>query len=387
MATGNAKENLIIKTGQKILYPFLFVFCKIGIFIQLITLLTVVMPILIVVGLYWLFPKLIHLDIATMDIDIATLAANHPLTQIIAFVIGAILFVDFIKKIGEHALKDWDEFWEGWREISKDSEDPLRISKMKNTDRFKYAWSKYFTSFPKNIWATSKAAWKLSLKLVMATLLAWIAYPFIDPRKNTDDTATCNDIIFSVTFDNFENNEGDGVSSGKTQKTCGICLDETHQKWIDKFRQSIVEYAKAQEGATGKVPMLKVTGFASQAYVRSNYTVNSSRNSSKLNCEFANRRAIAVAAYLADKNTHKTKWNCSNVCQNFQQSENICNNNGPSNYVSKDRSFKVHIHQWTDPEKMQESKPARNIKMTNNQRHHIELLNRSVLITVPSGLC
>ena len=364
-----------------VLYPFLFVLCIIGIGIRLIMLLTLIVPILTAIGLFLFFPIFVEVDIADL---LGDYLGNHPLTQIVAFVIGAVVFVDSLKRIGESVRLDLDTFSDGWQKIR--NKDPFCIKSMKIItdmeiiDRFGVAWSKYFTKIKiLSIMKIPKAAWKLSSKLVIVATLAWIAYPFIESRRNADSINTCDRIIFSVTFDNWTRGSANG-----------ICLDETRKNWINKFRRSIVKYAELQEstkGSTGKVPTLKVTGFASKACVKSNSDKNNSikknnseqtcdKNSPRQNCEIANHRAIAVGAFLANRNSgDKTKWSCSS--SNSLNTKNPCSSKQQSEYMSSDESFKVYIHQWTNPEKMQKNRPV----------HSVELLNRSVLITVPSDLC
>lgn len=170
----------------------------------------------------------------------------------------------------------------------------------------------------------------------------------------------------------------------------GICLNKSQQAWLREFRTAIAACVGAERGngAGGPVRQFDVTAFASVAPVKSSGVA-----SAKLNCEIANRRADAVGAFLADEIEYKSKWDCDSVKADFGAEDNHCAAN-PSDRSYQDYAgshygakFNVRVHRWRSPDEMKNGKPADDGALPGNRRYGVEMLNRSVHITVPRDFC
>lgn len=183
----------------------------------------------------------------------------------------------------------------------------------------------------------------------------------------------------------------------------GICLKESHREFLDGLREAFVECIKLEKERgmhRNGGPTFRVQGFASIAPVLPG-ALDGDDASDRFNCEFANLRAHAVAAFLAhgDKEAHASKWRCLTSDDDSQKgdySQNIkcfcdpCPNrereykySAPENGLS----FKVGVNEWINTEEMENGKPADDGKMPENRRFFVETLNRSVHILMPEGFC
>ena len=190
----------------------------------------------------------------------------------------------------------------------------------------------------------------------------------------------------------------------------GICLKESHREFLDVLREAFVECIELEKTHgvhRNDGPTFQVHGFASIAPVRPGALVDDDA-SDRLNCEIANLRAHAVAAFLAhgDDEAHASKWRCpaadgdsqkGDGTQKGDYSQNIkclCNppcSNWKGEYKSSASangpSFKVSVNEWTSPEEMKNGKPANDGKLPENRRFFVETLNRSVHILLPDEFC
>ena len=286
-------------------------------------------PVLTVTGLYLLWPELPKFD------PRGVLKETYPVAQVVAFLAGAGLVTDLLKTLVKLSLKEIQDLAKKAGAIPSKSIFPsLNIRKS-----IKDTYRTYYAVIPCRIWQTSVSAWRLALTLIGAAFLVWMAYPMFESVQKMN-SGICRSTIFPLTFKNV---------NLENQDNNGICLEEHHMEWINDFRQAITE-SFPEEALT-----LKVVGFASRAPMRSNGI-----DSDILNCEVANIRANVVGAFLASPERNG-KRDCNLTVENFRNKRreaDFCKNDQPLVYAGKDSSWNVHVHQWTDSERMNESKPV-----------------------------
>ena len=167
----------------------------------------------------------------------------------------------------------------------------------------------------------------------------------------------------------------------------GVCLEEGHKAWLRVFREAIVECVKIERlrssGAAKYVPTFDVKGFASVAPMQW-----SNGDGILPNCEVANRRADAVAGFLADEERYKAKWACEEVGDDFKLARKLCTGEEKVYERSLDGiDYRVRVLGWPDPREMEAKKPADDGALPNDRRYRVELLNRAVHIAVPENFC
>lgn len=154
------------------------------------------------------------------------------------------------------------------------------------------------------------------------------------------------------------------------------------------FRDAIVECVKLERvrpttSFSEKVPTFDVVGFASVSPMQSNDGTGRLSN-----CEVANRRADAVASFLTDEEKYKEKWACPEVGNNFKLAPKLCT--GEEKVYERSLGgieYRVRVRGWSDPEQMEDKKPADDGALPDDRRYRVELLNRAVHITVPENFC
>ena len=230
------------------------------------------------------------------------------------------------------------------------------------------------------------------------------SYVAVVGADRIDNRAIKKGILDGVTF-SMVHLDNAQLKSGE-----GICLKESHREFLDVLREAFVEcieLEKMQGVHRNDGPTFQVQGFASIAPVRSGALVGNDA-SDRLNCQIANLRAHAVAAFLAhgEDEAHVHKWRCPAADDDSQKgdgsqkgdySQNIkclCNppcSNWKKEYKSSASangpSFKVSVNEWTSPEEMKNGKPANDGELPGNRRFFVETLNRSVHILLPDEFC
>lgn len=95
-----------------------------------------------------------------------------------------------------------------------------------------------------------------------------------------------------------------------------------------------------------------------------------------------------MAGFLADEEEYKEKWACGEVGDDFKLARKLCTGEEKVYEQSLDGiDYRVRVHGWSDPEEMEDEKPADDGALPNNRRYRVELLNRAVHITVPKNFC
>ena len=237
---------------------------------------------------------------------------------------------------------------------------------------------------PKDIRKYTGKGWKLAVLIFLLTTLITLALSIGKPSPKSHnqyhvvvvgaEDLRVNEIknylfqgeaVFSLTYLKNANATGEG-----------ICLNKSQQDWLTEFRSAIVKCVEQAEDQ--EAPVLQVTGFSSSAPATPYDKV--------MNCEFANRRARAVAAFLAGKG--KEEWNCDDM-----KSANA-NGNARSFCAPKDDwmedaadGFQLKVRQWKLHADMVSGRPAYNGSSADGLTSAAELLNRSVHIEVPKDFC
>lgn len=395
MSIREAVWESLVWTARILLYPVHFSF---RILARLVLIVVAILPLVGLVLLGCLFWQEI-LDGAR------SLAAGSLLPNAVRFLIAVGLFVAFLKAMGQlfliairllgeammDALRgDWDPGWEVW-------------------PSFEGTWRDYVAEIPRIFLQTLGSACLVALVVLVVGVLAWVAYPLIKPRvvepivepgivdryvvlvvdanddraKETVKEHFPTGPLFSLTY----------LKDAQPQVGDGICLEEGHKAWLRVFREAIVDCVKLEMSRSSKgpkqgstppyVPTFDVKGFASVAPMQ--WSDGDGKSS---NCEVANRRANAVASFLADEEKYKANWACKEVGADFKLAQKLCTGGETVYERSLDGiDYRVRVHKWSDPTEMEDKKPADDGALPDDRRYRIELLNRAVHITVPENFC
>ena len=241
------------------------------------------------------------------------------------------------------------------------------------------AWKRTKSNFedtPRAFKDSLKKGWTLSLLLllgVIVILTAWAAQSASQPSRYHVAVVRMKDpkvteirkyltkggTVFSLLHLNNANASG-----------VGICLGEYEQSWLAAFREAIPECAAVSS------LNLEITGFASSA--------PATPNDEKVNCEFANRRAMAVAGFLTGN--ERWKWSCDEVKNSLRTSKSLCKPD-KTEETYKGNGLSVKLLQWENHDAMAQSRPADDGIPSDGKTSPAEFFNRSVHIEVPEGFC
>ena len=330
----------------------------------------------------------------TVEGRIESFGEDKRLVQALSLLIGAGVLTWVITTLGKCALNQlreigkaaWSAWSDGWR------------SAWKILEGSRSAWCDYLKEVPNDAWRAFKEAKYLTLCLVLGVFLVAL-YPMFAPKQPTQNVyryvsvfgATAADqgseiklflrsgAIFSLHH----------VDDARPQKGKGICLDPPQQNLLKEIRKAIENRVAKCKSA----PTFEVKGYASVAPM---HVDGDASDSAKLNCKVANWRAAAVGTFLADPSAdseHQEWWNCDAAETNFNSEHpNECGNFIKETLDgSKDANgkplFRVEVHQWRQPDKMIESKPADDGEVPDPRRYDVEILNRVVRIEVPENFC
>ena len=178
--------------------------------------------------------------------------------------------------------------------------------------------------------------------------------------------------VFSLTYLENANKAGDG-----------ICLNESQQGWLKEFRTAITECMKQTRArdSSQEDPVLRVMGFSSSAPASPDH-----EEDKMANCDFANRRAKEVAAFLADKD--KKKWSCKDT--KIERTQYSCASESENDWVTVPTNnfrFRLEVRQWNNHADMVNGRPANDGSPEDGLTSPAELLNRSVHIKIPKDFC
>lgn len=397
MSIREAAWESLLWTTRVLLYPVHF---ALRILARLVLIVAAIVPLVGLAFLGCLFWEEI-LDGAR------SLAEGTLLAKIVAFIFFAGLFVVILKGIGQLVLI-------ALQLVGKTMMEALRgewLPGWKIWPSLKGTWGDYIAKVPRTVLRTIGSACLVALAALAIGVLAWAAYPLVKPKivepgaveprivdryvvvvvDANDDRAKETVIehfrtraVFSLTY----------LKDAQPQVGDGVCLEEGHKAWLRMFREAIVECTKIERSRSPKatkqestpakyVPTFDVEGFASVA------PMQWSDGDGKLpNCEVANRRADAVASFLADEEKYKEKWACPEVGDDFKLTPKLCTGEEKVYKRSLDGiDYRVRVRGWSDPEQMEDKKPADDGALPDDRRYRVELLNRAVHITVPENFC
>lgn len=159
----------------------------------------------------------------------------------------------------------------------------------------------------------------------------------------------------------------------------GVCLSEDHENWLTKFKDAISQcVSENPENPSREKPEIEVVGFASSA--------PANQGGSNVNCEFANRRAEAVAAFLTGGEDEKWVCDAMEEADTLRKAKELC---APaSDYLSYETpEFKLKVRQWRLHPNMVDEKPAYDGHDFDGQSYKTELFNRAVHINIPNNFC
>lgn len=265
------------------------------------------------------------------------------------------------KDVDWNIFPDW-KFPEAWKQSCNN------IMKISNTvqDMFSKGWTLA----------------KLAMLIFLISTLTTLVFPSTESRDQYhiivvgSEEFHVNEIkkylfkggaTFSLTYLKNANATGDG-----------ICLNKSQQEWLTVFRRAITECVEQTKDPAQQVPVLQVIGFSSSA--------PANPDDKAVNCEFANRRAKAVAAFLAGNG--KEEWNCDDMksANAIGRAQGLC---APEDVWVKDATdaFYLKIKQWNDHADMVNGRPANDGSPSDGLTSAAELLNRSVHIEVPKDFC
>ena len=413
------------------LYPVLFILRLIG---------RASLFLAMVLAVLWPLPILFALFLWLMDLDVALLFEEHysRFAQAAAFLASVGLFGWLLKATGRSAL-------EAARSLVEQMRQDLRgqwISGWGIADSLVRTWRGNFAKIPGSIWRTGKDAFQVAFLLGVGAVQVAVTAPLFEhgpqmvdryifvagaegagPSETmagngeagagtpveTDDEA--GNGATGQPGDETANGADDGPNSGLEENMKahiragavfslthlqdgqpksgeGICLDEPQREWLGAFRDAIAGCAKLEQerGAfPGSTPTFEVTAFASAAPAKLGEA-----DDPQVNCEIANRRAHAVGAFLAgEKIADKRWWTCEDVARDFGKAQSLCDGDEHIDYPKGDSDigFRIRVNQWADPAQMEGGKPADDGSLPEERRYSVEILNRSVHITVPQGFC
>ena len=385
----------LVWTARVLLYPVHF---ALRILARLVLIVVAIAPLVGLVLLGYLFWQ----DILK---GAHSLAASAMLPSAVRFLIAVGLFVVILKAMGQLFLMairllgeammdalpgDWDPGWEVWSSLEE-------------------TWGDYVAEIPGTFLRTLGSACLVALVALVVGVLAWVAYPLTKPRvvepivqqgivdryvvlvvdandgraKETVKEHFPTGPLFSLTY----------LKDAQPQVGDGICLEEGHKAWLRVFREAIVDCVKLERSRSSKgpkqgstppyVPTFDVKGFASVAPMQW-----SDGDGELPNCEVANRRADAVASFLADEEKYRANWACEEVGDDFKLARRLCTGDEKVYERSLDGiDYRVRVLGWSDPKEMEDKKPADDGALPNDRRYRVELLNRAVHIAVPEDFC
>lgn len=332
------------------------------------------------------------------------------LMKVVAVALGAGLLSSIVN-VG------FAELWREFREIFRWVYATLRLSWWGGWRVFENLAAIWSTDIATALDYVIKAARNSARLGLILALLVLESATFQSIEEHRDNSYVA--VVGADKIDNREVKKGilDGVifslvhlENAQLPSGEGICLKESHMKFLKGLREAFVECIELEkkEGMhRNDGPTFQVHGFASIAPVLPG-ALDGDDASDRLNCEIANRRAHAVAAFLAhgEDEAHASKWRCSASDDDSQKddgsqkgdySRNIqCLCDAPcsdwkgeykNSASANEPSFKVSVNEWTSPEEMKNGKPADDGKMPENRRFFVETLNRSVHILMPEGFC
>ena len=384
MSIGEAVWRSLVWTARVLLYPVHF---ALRILARLLLIVAAIVPLvgLVLLGcLFW--EEILN--------GARSLAEGSPSQSAVTFILAVGLFAAILKVMGKLVLT-------ALQLVGKTMMDALRgewlpdwevLSSLEDT------WDDYVTEVPGTFLQTFVSACRIALAVLVVGVLVWTAYPLTRPKivdryvvivvDGNDgrpiETMKADVIehfpkgpLFSLTY----------LKDAQPQVGDGVCLEEGHKAWLRVFREAIVECVRIERSRSSKaakyVPTFDVKGFASVAPMQW-----SDGDGSLSNCEVANRRADAVAGFLADEEKFKAKWSCGEVGEDFKLARKLCTGEEKVYERSLDGiDFRVRVRGWSDPEQMEDEKPADDGALPDDRRYRVELLNRAVHITVPESFC
>ena len=154
----------------------------------------------------------------------------------------------------------------------------------------------------------------------------------------------------------------------------GVCLKEYEKLWLTEFRSAINECTSKSDAHD--MPHLEITGFASSA--------PATPHNKKVNCEFSNRRTMAVAGFLTGN--EKWKWECDDVRKSHSRSESLCDPDEIEE-TCEGNGLRVKLKQWNSHAAMVAHKPVDDGTSSDGKTSALEFFNRAVHIKVPNDFC
>ena len=238
-----------------------------------------------------------------------------------------------------------------------------------------------FRMFRLELFSSLLKGWALSLLLVLGIILALAmhAAQSMDKSENRYHVVVASmekqktseikkylvkgDTVFSLVHMENANASGDG-----------ICLTKYEELWLTEFRDAINECASKSEAHD--MPHLEITGFASSAPV--------TPHNKKVNCEFSNRRAMAVAGFLTGN--EKWKWKCNEIRESHSLTQSLCD---PSKIeeTCEGNGLRIKLRQWSSHADMVAHKPVNDGTSSDGKTSVLEFFNRSVHIKIPKDFC
>ena len=406
---GDTLATFSLAAVRIVLYPLHFALRILGrLALLAMTVVPVAIPFLAVYGLVVLWQEN---DIGT---KIASwVQEDHALVTVLAYFITLGLFASFLKTL----IKT---FWAAVRDTLEPIWDVFRgewVPSAEVGESLAVTWRDNIGKIPDNMALTASRAALVTLAVVVGTIAVAVTAPLVlrdpevvdryvwvvtadaeagaeqpdgadppveaetpppspPPQPPTLQAHLRNGTVFSLVHqENAQPKNGDG-----------ICLEEPHQAWLREFRDAVAKCVSGQADEAASAPRFEVRAFASIAPVKANGIP-----STVSNCEIANRRADAVGAFLANEDKYKKKWQCPQVGEDFQKTSDLCaadpDNPGDYDGLHQGVNFKVYVHRWKTPDKMQQNKPADDGALPEDRRYAAEWFNRSVHITAPRGFC
>ena len=363
-STKNANTSVMLRLMYGLLYPFSAAFRAVSIYLQIVAKTASVS-----------FPVCVGLGMA---LDLRSFFPEDYWTWINSSLFSLGLIPVLLTAIGKKAWNNLVDIIESLKDADWQIIPSFELPE---------AWSQSCNNIrriPKDVQKYARKGWKLAILVFLLTTFITLVLPLGKPSPKSrnqyhvvvvgSEDIPVNEIknflfqgetVFSLTY--LKNASATGE---------GICLNKPQQDWLTKFRSAVkkcVEQAEDHEA-----PVLQVTGFSSSAPAAPNDQV--------VNCEFANRRAKAVAAFLADKG--KEEWNCEEM-KNANAIGNASSLCAPNDDWMQDAAdgFQLRVRQWKLHADMVSGRPAYDGTSVDGLTSAAELLNRSVHIEVPKDLC
>ena len=393
VAVGEAVWDFLVQVARGVWYLCLFLSSIIShVLLLVLTVIPAVLPILVVWVLFERWDAFI---------DRIRPIGQKPIVQALAFtIVGAGLLGGIVMQIWKSA---YDAVYKLWKEPAKVLRKGLkRGAALKGQPLGR--GSDNIAKIPRSFGKAFVRVLLFTGSLLVSMFLIAIAYPFFARPVQTVDRyvavvdmkdigpETSKEIklymstgaVFSLAY----------VDDAQPSNGEGICLGEPQQDWLREFRAAIANCMEEKKKTTGESPetddtRFEVTGYASIALM---HVDGDTRLSAELNCKVANWRAAAVGAFLADPDAEelKKRWSCQHMGDSFNDSPIECGVLTKKPYEGIDpqgNRFLVDVHQWSEPDRMVEEKPADDGTMPNRRRFDVEILNRVVHIKVPTDFC